>query len=35
VSDCGSLSFIVDGELFRGDDRLEDAIALARKAGRG
>ena len=31
----GSPSFIVDGELFWGDDRLEDAIAWARKAGRG
>ena len=29
----GSPSFIVDGELFWGDDRLEDAIAWARKAG--
>ena len=27
----GSPSFIVDGELFWGDDRLEDAIAWARK----
>jgi len=31
----GSPSFIVDGELFWGDDRLEDAIAWARKAGQG
>ena len=31
----GSPSFIVDGELFWGDDRLEDAIAWARKADRG
>ena len=30
----GSPSFIVDGELFWGDDRLEDAIAWAMKAGR-
>jgi len=31
----GSPSFIVAGELFWGDDRLEDAISWARKAGRG
>ena len=31
----GSPSFIVDGELFWGDDRLEDAIAWASKVGRG
>ena len=31
----GSPSFIVDGELFWGDDRLEDAIAWASKADRG
>jgi len=35
MSDCGSLSFIVDGVLFGGEDHLEDAIALARKVGRG
>ena len=29
----GSPSFIVDGELFWGDDRLEDAITWARKDG--
>ena len=29
----GSPSFIVDGELFWGDDRLEDAIDWASKAG--
>ena len=29
----GSPSFIVDGELFWGDDRLEDAINWARKDG--
>ena len=29
----GSPSFIVDGELFWGDDRLEDAITWARKEG--
>jgi len=27
----GSPSFIVDGQLFWGDDRLEDAIIWARK----
>ena len=31
----GSPSFIVDGELFWGDDRLEDAIAWASKEGKG
>jgi len=31
----GSPSFIVDGELFWGDDRLEDAIVWASKVGRG
>jgi len=30
----GSPSFIVDGELFWGDDRLEDAIAWAKKDGK-
>ena len=29
----GSPSFIVDGELFWGDDRLEDAINWASKDG--
>jgi 2-hydroxychromene-2-carboxylate isomerase len=29
----GSPSFIVDGELFWGDDRLEDALAWARQPG--
>ena len=30
----GSPSFIVDGELFWGDDRLEDAIAWSKKNGK-
>jgi len=29
----GSPSFIVDGELFWGDDRLEDALTWASKEG--
>ena len=31
----GSPSFVVDGEVFWGDDRLEDAIAWARQGSRG
>ncbi len=29
----GSPSYIVDGEVFWGDDRLEDAVVWAKKSG--